>query len=76
MTNIDNEKTRVFYGKIDFYSMTGKVMETIYYENREEFYQEIKDSYEIGRPINPTVLSKNKCFENDFDEEDEEMEID
>ncbi|WP_164880542.1 hypothetical protein [Clostridium manihotivorum] len=51
-------------------------METIYYENREEFYQEIKDSYEVGRPINPTVLSKDKCFERDFDEEDEEMEID
>jgi hypothetical protein len=75
MANIDNKKTRTFYGKIDFYSMKGEVMETIYYESKEEFYQEIKDSYDVGRPINPTVISEDKCFERDFDEE-EEMEID
>jgi len=76
VVNIDKEKAGIFYGKIDFYSMKGEVMETIYYETKEEFYQEIKDSYEVGRPINPTVLSKDKCLERDFDEEDEEMEID
>lgn len=65
MAQIDNS----FYGKIDFYSMTGKVMETLYYENKEEFYKEIKDSYEIGRPIYPEIISEDKYFENDFEEE-------
>jgi hypothetical protein len=42
-----------YYGKIDFYSMKGEVMETIYYETEEAYRKEIMDSYEIGRPINP-----------------------
>lgn len=69
MEYMDNEKPSTFYGKIDFYSMKGEVMETLYYESKEEFYREIKDSYEIGRPINPQLLSQDKHLENDFEEE-------
>lgn len=52
---MENEK---FYGRIDFYSMTGMVMETIYYTNKEEFDRELHDSFEIGRPINYQKISK------------------
>lgn len=46
----------MYYGKIDFYSMTGEVMETISYKTKDEYEKEIKDSSEIGRPINPRCL--------------------
>ncbi len=59
-----------YYGKIDFYSMKGKVMETIYYETKEEYNKEIRDSCEIGRPINPKILSNNKLLETDMEEEE------
>ncbi|PWL55839.1 MAG: hypothetical protein DBY38_00675 [Clostridium cadaveris] len=58
-----------YYGKIEFYSITGKVMETIYYETEEAYRKEIMDSYEIGRPINPQKLPKNHFIENEFEDE-------
>ena len=75
MTYTNNKKANIFYGKIDFYSMKGEVMETTYYESKEEFYKEMEDSYEIGRPINPKILSYDEKQQNDFEEEDEEMEM-
>lgn len=66
---IDNEIHNTFYGKIDFYSMTGEVMESLYYEDKEEFDKEINDSYEIGRPIHPQVLVEDKQLDEDYDEE-------
>lgn len=65
MTYIDT----TFYGKIDFYSMKGEVMETLYYDDKEEFDREIQDSFDIGRPINPEILSEYKYLENNYDEE-------
>ena len=41
------------YGYIDFLSPTGKVGQTINYNDKEEFDKEVKESYEIGRPIDP-----------------------
>lgn len=76
MAYIGNKVSNTFYGEIDFYSMKGEVMETLYYENKEEFDKEIKDSYEIGRPINPQILSEDKYLENNLEENcDEEMEM-
>lgn len=69
MAYIDNENHNTFYGKIDFYSMTGEVMESLYYEDKVEFDKEIKDSYEIGRPIHPQVLVEDKQLDEDYDEE-------
>jgi hypothetical protein len=66
---IDNEIHNTFYGKIDFYSMKGEVMESLYYEDKEEFDKEINDSYEIGRPIHPQVLVEDKQLDEDYDEE-------
>ena len=65
MAYIDN----TFYGKIDFYSMKSEVMETLYYDNKEEFDRVIQDSYDVGRPINPQILSEYKYLENNYDEE-------
>lgn len=45
-----------WYGKIDFLSMKGAVIETIHYDTEDEFNKEIKESYEIGRPIVPKIL--------------------
>jgi hypothetical protein len=58
-----------YYGKIDFYSMTGKVMETLYYESEEEYRKEIEESIYIGRPIDPQRLAPNQCIEDDFEDE-------
>jgi len=69
MAYIDNEKVSNFYGKIDFYYMKGEVMETLYYKDKEEFDREIRESYEIGRPINPQILSEDKYLDNHYDEE-------
>lgn len=65
MAYIDNS----FYGKIDFYSMKGAVMETLYYDNKEEFDREIQESYEIGRPIKPEILSGHEYLDSDYEEE-------
>ena len=40
--------------KIDYYSMKGEVMETLYF-TKSEFYAEVKESNDIGRPIKPTI---------------------
>lgn len=69
MTYNDNKKGKIYYGKIDFYSMKGEVMETLYYGDKKEFDIEIKDSYEIGRPIRPQILNDDKYIEIDYDEE-------
>lgn len=45
-----------WYGKIDFLSMKGEIMETIHYDTEDEFNKEIKESYEIGRPIAPKIF--------------------
>ena len=72
----DNEATYNFYGKIGFYSMNGEVMEILYYENKKEFDKEIKDSYEIGRPIRPQILAKDNFIEDKLvGNHDEEMEM-
>lgn len=63
---------KIYYGMIEFYSMTGKVMETLYYETEEEYREEIRESFEIGRPINAQRLFQNKSLEDDFEDE---MEI-
>ncbi|WP_460263283.1 hypothetical protein [Clostridium sporogenes] len=44
-------------------------METLYYDNKEEFDREIQDSYEIGRPIKPQILSEYEYLGNNYDEE-------
>lgn len=68
----DNGITKSFYGRIDFYSMKGEVMESLYYDNKEQFDKEILDSCEIGRPINPKIISEEEYLAND---DDEEMEL-
>ncbi|MCC5438430.1 hypothetical protein [Clostridium botulinum] len=44
-------------------------METLYYDNKEEFDREIQDSYEIRRPIKPQILSEYEYLGNNYDEE-------
>lgn len=44
-------------------------METLYYDNKDEFDREIQESYEIWRPIKPEVLSGYKYLDSDYEEE-------
>jgi hypothetical protein len=53
------------YGKIDYLSMNGKVMESLYYKTQKEFENEIKDSREIGRPIISHILKKQNELERE-----------
>jgi len=65
----DKGVIKPFYGRIDFYSMKGEVMESLYYDNKEQFDKEILDSSEIGRPINPKIISEEEYLETDYEEE-------
>lgn len=69
MAYVDNEEVNVYYGKIDFYSIKGEVMKTLYYDDNEEFDKELKDSYKIGQPINGQIIPCDNYLEKKFDEE-------
>jgi len=44
------------YGKIEFLGYKGMVGEVMYYKDKESFIEEIHESREIGRPINPIKI--------------------
>lgn len=44
---------------IDFLYSKG-IAETIHYDNSTDFFKEIKDSKEVGRPFRSRILEKKK----------------
>lgn len=49
-----------FVGRIDYLGFNGAIGETMYFINKKEYINEIKDSYEVGRPISFKLISEKE----------------
>jgi hypothetical protein len=69
MAYVDNEEPNVSYGRIDFRSMKDESMNNLYSRESDEFDREVKDSYEIGQPVNAQMITQVSFIEDSLDRE-------
>jgi len=69
MAYVDNEEPNVSYGRIDFRSMKDESMNNLYSRENDEFDREVKDSYEIGQPVNAQMITQVSFIEDSLDRE-------
>ena len=48
-----------FVARIGYLDNNGRAAETIYFTDKEEYINEIKDRYEVGAPINSKQIKGN-----------------